>query len=114
MPASAVEPEIAHSQGSMQRNAELLEAAPDSAIAGRVLELSRDNHGCRAVQQALEDACNEEERCRIACELQGHVREAAMDLNANFVVQKCIMCMHSRSLDFMLDELIDSPGGVSS
>lgn len=98
----------------MQRKAELLETAPDSAIAGSVLELSRDNNGCRAVQHALEDAGNEEERCRIAYELQGHVREAAMHLNANFVVQTCIMCMHSRSLDFMLDELITSPGGVSN
>jgi hypothetical protein len=111
--ASAVEPENAHSQHSMQRKAELLEAIPDSAIAGCVLELSRDNHGCRAVQHALEEAWNEEQRCRIAYELQGHVREAAMNLNANFVVQKCIMCMHPRSLDFMLDELTTSPDGIS-
>merc|ERR1712176_1330804 len=82
-------------------------------IRGCVWKLSRDNKGSLKVQQALDDATNEEERLEIAKELEGRVWEAAHDLYGNFVLQKLVMVVHLRSLEFVINELSRYPGAVS-
>merc|ERR1712151_1017539 len=42
----------------------------------------------------------------IASELEGHVWEAAHDSNANYVLQKLIMVLHQKSIQFIIDELV--------
>merc|ERR1712048_882916 len=82
-------------------------------IRGYVWKLSRDSKGSLKVQQALDDATNEEERLEIAKELEGRVWEAAHDLYGNFVLQKLVMLVHPRSVQFIIDELSRYPGAVS-
>jgi len=47
-----------------------------------------------------------------ASELEGRVWEAAIDLHANFVLQKIIVLMHPRSVQFIIDELSRFPGAA--
>jgi len=81
-------------------------------VQGSVWSLSRMHAGCWAVQQALEAAASEEEREELALELRGHVWEAAHDLHANYVLQKCIMVMHPRSMQFIINELTYTTGAA--
>jgi len=81
-------------------------------VQGSIWRLSRLHSGCWAVQKALESAASEEARCALAFELRGHVWEAAHDLHANYVLQKCIMVMHPKSMQFILDELTYEPGAA--
>jgi len=75
-------------------------------IAGRVWTLSRDACGCREVQQALEEAGDDEQRWALAAELHGHVREAARCPHANHVVQKWIKVMPPSMSQFIIDEIM--------
>jgi len=76
-------------------------------IAGRVWTLSRDACGCREVQQALEEAGDDEQRWALAAELHGHVREAARCPHANHVVQKWIKVMPPSMSQFIIDEIME-------
>mmetsp|Transcript_32877 Transcript_32877/g.83230 ORF Transcript_32877/g.83230 Transcript_32877/m.83230 type:complete len:317 (+) Transcript_32877:75-1025(+) len=74
-------------------------------VAGRVWRLSMDARGCHRVQQALEEA-SEDERLALARELQGHIHVASRCPHANFVVQKCITTMTPKMSQFIIDELM--------
>jgi len=84
----------------------LLPPESSSSIAGQVWKLSQDPQGCRLVQQALEKASSEEERCALATELRDHVVEALRCPHANHVLQKCINTMQPDSLQFIIDALM--------
>mmetsp|Transcript_65495 Transcript_65495/g.165014 ORF Transcript_65495/g.165014 Transcript_65495/m.165014 type:complete len:333 (+) Transcript_65495:94-1092(+) len=75
-----------------------------SGMVGKVWALSRDARGCRKVQQALEEA-SDEERGALAKELRGRIREASRCPHANHVIQKCIVVMAPKSLQFIIDEI---------
>merc|ERR1712176_645558 len=79
-------------------------------LQGSVWDLSRCSSGSRTLQEAFELATSAEERNALALELKGHIWEAAHDLHANYVVQKMIMVMHPRSLQFVIDELSHGQG----
>lgn len=80
-----------------------------TSLTGRVWSLSRDPHGCREVQFALDDADTDEERAHIASELEGHIREAIRCPHANHVIQKCITSMKPLAYQFIVDELMTGP-----
>jgi len=90
-----------------------LQAPPAQAqppdVDGTVWALSRDSSGSRRVQQALEDAADDQVRVQIATELQGHVWEALQCPHANHVLQKCIVSMRPQALQFIVSE-ITQPG----
>lgn len=88
------------------------EESVSESVKGSVWELSLTADGSRAVQDALESARTSEERCGLALELKGHIWDAAHDLNANYVLQKMITLMQTRSLQFIIDELMYSKGAV--
>jgi len=81
----------------------------EGQITGRVWRLSRDARGCRKVQQALETATDDEECAAIAAELKGHIWEAVRCPHANHVIQKCIIMLRPRSVQFILDEIMEGP-----
>lgn len=81
-----------------------------SLLSGRVWLLSKDQQGCRLVQDALERAASDEEREAIAQELHGRVAKAMRDPSANHVLQKCISTLSVTSLQFMFDELLARQG----
>lgn len=74
-------------------------------VLGRVWEYSQDAAGCREVQHAI-DVADEETQLRIAAELQDHVWDAASCPHANHVLQKCILALHPRHSQFILDVLM--------
>jgi len=77
---------------------------PAESIAGNVWKLSRDDEGCRRVQEALSEGDNHS-RIQIANELRGHVWKAAEHRHANFVLQKCIQELTPEASSFIVDEL---------
>eukprot|EP00928_Gymnodinium_smaydae_P072805 TRINITY_DN5609_c0_g2_i1.p1 TRINITY_DN5609_c0_g2~~TRINITY_DN5609_c0_g2_i1.p1 ORF type:complete len:697 (+),score=198.37 TRINITY_DN5609_c0_g2_i1:115-2205(+) len=83
-------------------------AAETEDVLGNVWKLSQETDGCWTVQRALEKAEGEEERLKIASELAGHVWEALQHPHANFVLQKCITTLHPQSVQFIIDEIIES------
>merc|ERR1719284_2064919 len=46
---------------------------PTPWFSGKVWRLSQDAEGCRQVQQSLDSALTEDERCAIAQEFRGHI-----------------------------------------
>merc|ERR1712176_781995 len=86
------------------------ERSASNGLQGSVWDLSRCSSGSRTLQEAFELATSAEERNDLALELKGHIWEAAHDLHANYVVQKMIMLMHPRSLQFVIDELSHGQG----
>merc|ERR1719162_532193 len=97
---------------SMTASARLRPELPDVPIAGNVWALSRDPQGCRRVQRELEDAKTDHGRAVLAKELHGHVWEAIKCPNANHVLQKCIVNMRPQTSQFIIDEIMEMPGGV--
>eukprot|EP00930_Biecheleria_cincta_P069974 TRINITY_DN57643_c0_g1_i1.p1 TRINITY_DN57643_c0_g1~~TRINITY_DN57643_c0_g1_i1.p1 ORF type:complete len:307 (+),score=50.00 TRINITY_DN57643_c0_g1_i1:81-1001(+) len=75
-------------------------------LTGKVWKLSQDAEGCRQVQQSLDLASTEDERCAIAQEFRGHIAKAVRCPYANFVLQKCITTIPPRHFAFMFDELV--------
>lgn len=75
-----------------------------SMLTGSVWQLSKDAKGCRQVQDAFENA-GDEERMALASELVGHVWEALKCMHANHVVQKCITTIRPSAAQFVIDEL---------
>lgn len=72
----------------------------------RVWVLSRDDAGCREIQEAVDLASCDEEIVAIAAEMRGHVAEAVRCPNANYVMQKLIERLPSREVVFIFEELM--------
>lgn len=83
------------------------EAAPQASVLGRVWALSRDLEGCLLVQAALEDAHSDDQRSRIALELEGHVWDALRCPHANHVLQKFIEVSAPRASQFIVNEIVE-------
>jgi len=81
-------------------------------VAGHVVQLSRDAEGCRLVQEALDRARGDDERAGLAQELRGHVWELIRSPHANHVLQKFIQVLPPQALQFIVDELVASPGAA--
>jgi hypothetical protein len=79
-------------------------------VAGHVVQYSRDAEGCRLVQEALDHARGDEERTALAQELRGHVWELMRSPHANYVLQRFIQVLPPQALQFIVDELVASPG----
>lgn len=77
---------------------------PAESLTGNVWKLSREEEGCRRVQQALHEG-DTYSRAQIATELRGHVWKAAEHRHANFVLQKCIQVLPPEASSFIIDEL---------
>jgi len=90
-----------------------LGADMQSDVTGRVWALSRDACGCREVQQALEEASDDEQRWALAAQLRGHVQEGARCPHANHVVQKCIKVMAPSISQFIIDEIMEGGDLIS-
>jgi pumilio RNA-binding family len=78
-------------------------------VAGRVWMLSQTADGSRQVQRALEDAPSDQARADLAMELVGNVWKALKCQHANYVLQKCIMTLRPKALQFILDEIMSKP-----
>lgn len=76
-----------------------------AALKGNVWTLSAEEKGCRLIQQALEEAPNDEVRMSLVEELRPHVWDAMRCPNANYVIQKCIGSMGPAKLQFIIDEI---------
>lgn len=70
-----------------------------------VWELARRPEGSRAVQEALEQARDDDERLQLAMQFKGHICEAARCSHANYVLQKCVASLRSQDAQFIVDEL---------
>jgi len=75
-------------------------------VLGNVWHLSQDSVGSRRVQEALDDAENDEARLDLALELRGHIWDALHCPHANHVLQRCIVSLRPPALQFILDELL--------
>jgi hypothetical protein len=82
-----------------------------SQFRGNVWKLSQDRSSTRDVQEAFEYA-SDEDKLELAAELEGHVWEACKCPNANHVLQKCIQVLPAQSGQFVVDEIMQRPGGV--
>lgn len=82
------------------------------SIIGRVWQLSRDVAGCRLVQSALDKAETDQQREALAAELRGHVWEALHCPHANHVLQKAVVVLRPEATRFVIEELLERPGGT--
>ena len=90
-------------------------AAMDAGIArGKVWQMAQSPHSTWVLQSVLQDAAGgDAERVQLAHELKGHVWEAMRCPYANHVIQKCLVLVHARANQFMVDELLmEGPGAV--
>ncbi|CAK9062604.1 unnamed protein product [Durusdinium trenchii] len=101
---------IAHAEGAPQLSLEQLRAKlrEEPAVAvqsvkGNVWAWSRNETGCRLVQEALEMGTRE--AAELAAELQGHVLEAVTCPYANYVVQKVVLHLSTAASSFVAQEL---------
>lgn len=78
---------------------------PEISLASRVWELSREARGSRQVQEAIDNASNDDERAAIAQQLHGKVWQALECRNANHVLQKLISSMRPQASQFVIDEI---------
>jgi pumilio RNA-binding family len=84
------------------------------SVRGAVWKLSKDPSGCRAVQQAFDEAECDADRVTLAAELHTHVWDALKCANANHVLQKCISTMRPVDSQFIISELQQAgPGAVA-
>jgi hypothetical protein len=84
------------------------------SVQGAVWTLSKDPAGCRAVQQAFDEAECDADRIVLASELHTHVCDALKCANANYVLQKCISTMRPADSQFIISELQQAgPGAVA-
>ena len=74
------------------------------SMKGRIWPWSRNEKGCRLVQEALE-CLGAREAQQIAKELEGHVLEAATCPHANYVLQKVVSHLSIASSSFVSSEL---------
>lgn len=87
------------------------ETFPTTTLGGRVWELSRDSKGSRQVQEAIDNASNDDERAAIAHQLAGHVWQALECRNANYVLQKLITSLRPQASQFVIDEILQRGPG---
>lgn len=80
-------------------------------ISGRVWDLSRDQQGCRHVQDVLDNTTSRVQEA-IAYELRGHVWEASRCPHANYVLQKCITVLRPQARQYVIEELVLRKRGV--
>lgn len=71
-----------------------------------IIILSRDKHGCRHVQEALEEAPSNSDRELLVGGLRGHVWELLRCPHGNHVLQKCVETLPSVSIQFIVDEIL--------
>lgn len=74
------------------------------------LRLSLSGCGCRVMQKVVMMAQGEQ-RDLVVNNLRGHVAELSDCKHGNHVLQKCIECLPCSSVQFVLDELAQCPGG---
>lgn len=67
--------------------------------------MSQDPHGCRRVQHELDAAETDAQREAIARELHGRALAASHCPHANHVLQKIIVTLRPRAVQFIVDEL---------
>jgi len=84
---------------------------PEFGLAGQVWELAKEANGSRQVQEAIDNASNDDERAAIACQLHGHVWQALECRNANHVLQKMISSMRPQAVQFVIDEIMSHGPG---
>ncbi len=70
-------------------------------LHGHVVEFAMQMYGCRVIQKALESVPLEA-KIRIIGELRPYVMRCVKDQNGNHVIQKCIECVPSSELDFII------------
>lgn len=70
--------------------------------------LAQDPQGCHLVQAALEESQKDKDLVEVACELKGHVPEAATHRHANFVLQKVIEYLQPQEYQFVVIELVEA------
>ena len=83
-------------------------------VRGKVWQMAQSPHSTWVLQSVLQDAAGgDAERVQLAHELKGHVWEAMRCPYANHVLQKCLVLVHARANQFMVDELLmEGPGAV--
>jgi len=81
-------------------------------MGGRVLRLSLDRSGCRAVQAALQ-AANNAEAMALVDEIRGHVRKAIKSAHGNYVIQKIVEALPTSLSSFVADELVGVGANVA-
>jgi len=74
------------------------------SLGGSILKMSKDKHGCVAIQHALEMAPLEMQ-CLIGSELKGKVFYCSRHMHGNFVMQKIIQTLPPSALTFIMLEL---------
>ncbi|CAE7160762.1 pum, partial [Symbiodinium necroappetens] len=79
----------------------------ESPVLGKVWQLSQRQKGCRKVQEAVDQACNDL-RKQIAKELSGHVVAAALSPNANHVLQRLVATLRPHDCQPLIDELLQA------
>jgi pumilio RNA-binding family len=108
-----IQPEVLFTQVEQNGVQNYLPQGPMS-VRGAVWELSKDPSGCRAVQQAFDEAKCDADRVTLASELHTHVWEALKCANANYVLQKCISTMRPVDSQFIINELqLAGAGGAA-
>ncbi|GMH40738.1 hypothetical protein BSKO_08642 [Bryopsis sp. KO-2023] len=70
-----------------------------------VLDLSLHMYGCRVMQKALE-VLDLKGKMKLVQELEGHVWTCLRDQNGNHVIQKCVQCIPSKLISFIIDSLL--------
>lgn len=98
--------------GGEQKISSAAQAEGVPAVLGQVWELSQDAAGCRDVQLFLETCSSEEALAAVAEELHGHVEEAMRCPHANHVLQKLITAVDPWCVQFVVDELMATPGAA--
>jgi len=87
---------------------------PQENLAGRVWQLSQEAKGSRQIQEAIDNAADDDERSAMAIQLHGHVWQALECRNANHVLQKLIGSMRPQAAHFVIDEIMSrGPGSAA-
>lgn len=102
---------LCHMAGRFAAAAAKLDDCGLQSMAGRVYELSQTAAGCRAVQQAIEEASDDGLREVLISELKGHVLELLFCPYGNYVLQKSIMTSRPAAFQFIIDEVLRQEKG---
>eukprot|EP00158_Paraphelidium_tribonemae_P005416 Partr_v1_DN27322_c0_g1_i2_m46417 putative Rna-binding protein len=74
-----------------------------SIISPRLVEISKNVHGTRAVQKLIENSRTVQHMQAIEASFSNRVTELTCDLNGNHVIQKCLMRFGSKVNQFIFD-----------
>merc|ERR1712137_241033 len=72
-------------------------------VAPRLIEISKNVHGTRAVQKMIECLCTPSQVQLVINSLQSHVVSLIRDLNGNHVIQRCLYRLSSQDKQFIYD-----------